>query len=134
MAVLVETALRLCVAQAAYTIGGKRGNHRACGIAVRRRWHTVDKRGTGFADPTVAGATLGRASAKAWRYVAEMEEIASTQGSAGLTPDLFEALADVYAGLAAVAVADTPEEVPDAMPLAEVLARFAGTPEVRDSD
>ena len=94
--------------------------------------HVLDDLGeTGFADPTVAGATLGRASAKAWRYVAEMEEIASTQGSAGLTPDLFEALADVYAGLAAVAVADTPEEVPDGMPLAagaRAFLRDAGGP------
>ena len=34
-------------------------------------------------------------SAKAWRYVAEMEEIAATQAAAGLTPELFRALAVV---------------------------------------
>ena len=47
-----------------------------------------------------APATLAQASAKAWRYVAEMEEIAATQQAAGLSPDLFRALSVVYADLA----------------------------------
>ncbi len=80
--------------------------------------------GTGLADPTRTGATLARASAKAWRYVAEMEEIADTQAGAGLTPELFRALASVYAELAGRAVAAAPEDVPDDMPLADVLRRL----------
>ena len=76
---------------------------------------------TGLAIPSRTGATLGRASAKAWRYVAEMKEIAATQASAGLTPDLFEALAVVYAELAALSSADAPEDVPDDIALADVL-------------
>jgi 3-hydroxyisobutyrate dehydrogenase-like beta-hydroxyacid dehydrogenase len=63
---------------------------------------------TGLADRDHTGATLARASAKAWRYVAEMEEIAATQSEAGLTPDLFRALAVVYADLAERAVATLP--------------------------
>ena len=39
-------------------------------------------------------------AAKSGRYVAEMQEISATQEQAGLTPDLFEALATVYAGSA----------------------------------
>ena len=74
-----------------------------------------------LADPERTGATLGRASAKAWRYVAEMEEIAATQAAAGLTPELFRAFATVYAELADRAVADAPEDVPDDIALETVL-------------
>ena len=80
---------------------------------------------SGLVDPDRTGATLGIASAKAWRYVAEMEQIAETQAEAGLTPDLFRALAAVYADLAERAVAETPEDVPDGLPLADVLDRFS---------
>jgi 3-hydroxyisobutyrate dehydrogenase-like beta-hydroxyacid dehydrogenase len=83
-----------------------------------------DLAGTGVADPARTGATIGRASAKAWRYVAEMEEIATTQASAGLTPELFQALASVYAELATRAVADAPEEVADKVALDDVLRRL----------
>jgi 3-hydroxyisobutyrate dehydrogenase-like beta-hydroxyacid dehydrogenase len=83
-----------------------------------------DLAGTGFADPARTGATIGRASAKAWRYVAEMEEIATTQATAGLTPELFRALAAVYAELATRAVADAPEKVADGVDLDEVLRRL----------
>jgi 3-hydroxyisobutyrate dehydrogenase-like beta-hydroxyacid dehydrogenase len=83
-----------------------------------------DLAGTGLADPARTGATIGRASAKAWRYVAEMEEIATTQATAGLTPELFHALAAVYAELATRAVADAPEEVADEVALDEVLRRL----------
>ena len=79
---------------------------------------------TGMVDPARAGTTLGRASAKAWRYVAEMDEIAATQASAGLPPELFAAFGEVYAELAEVAVAAAPEDVPDGEPLPEVLARL----------
>jgi 3-hydroxyisobutyrate dehydrogenase-like beta-hydroxyacid dehydrogenase len=83
-----------------------------------------DLAGTGVADPVRTGATIGRASAKAWRYVAEMEEIATTQATAGLTPELFRSLAAVYAELATRAVADAPEEVADEVALDEVLRRL----------
>jgi 3-hydroxyisobutyrate dehydrogenase-like beta-hydroxyacid dehydrogenase len=76
---------------------------------------------TGLADRDRTGATLARASAKAWRYVAEMEEIAATQADAGLTPDLFRALAVVYADLAERAVATTPEDVDGDIALETVL-------------
>jgi 3-hydroxyisobutyrate dehydrogenase-like beta-hydroxyacid dehydrogenase len=86
---------------------------------------------TGLADRNRVGATLGQASAKAWRYVPEMEEIAATQAGAGLTPDLFLAVARVYAGLAERALADAPEDVADDVPLTEVLRRFSGEGEGR---
>jgi 3-hydroxyisobutyrate dehydrogenase-like beta-hydroxyacid dehydrogenase len=84
-----------------------------------------DLAATGVAEPAQAAATVGRASAKAWRYVAEMEEIAQTQADAGLTPDLFRALATVYAELAARAVAGVPEDVEDDADLTSVLARLS---------
>ena len=84
-----------------------------------------DLAGTGLADPSRTAATIGRASAKAWRYVAEMEEIATTQATAGLTPELFQALAAVYAELATRAVAGAPETVPDGIELAAVLRRLS---------
>ena len=87
---------------------------------------------TGLADRERTGTTLGMASAKAWRYVAEMEEIAATQAGAGLTPDLFRALASVYADLADRAGADAPEDVPEGVPLDEVLRRLSAGAEGRD--
>ena len=80
---------------------------------------------SGLAHPTRTGETLARAAAKAWRYVAEMEEIGRTQRAAGLPEDLFAALAVVYAGLAAAAVPGSPEQVSEAVSLDEVLERFA---------
>jgi 3-hydroxyisobutyrate dehydrogenase-like beta-hydroxyacid dehydrogenase len=79
----------------------------------------------GLVDADRTGTTLAVASAKAWRYVAEMEEIAETQAAAGLTPDLFRSMAAVYADLAERAVAESPEDVPDGLPIADVLARFS---------
>jgi 3-hydroxyisobutyrate dehydrogenase-like beta-hydroxyacid dehydrogenase len=88
--------------------------------------HVVaDLAAAGLADPERTGTALGIASAKAWRYVAEMEEIAATQAEAGLTPDLFRAMAAVYAELAERAVAASPEDVPDGLPLAEVIDRLS---------
>jgi len=85
---------------------------------------------TGLADRDRTGATLARASAKAWRYVAEMEEIAATQSEAGLTPDLFRALAVVYTDLAERALPGAPEEIGDDVALDTVLDRLsAGQPE-----
>ena len=80
---------------------------------------------TGLANRGRTGGTIGKASAKAWRYVPEMEQIAATQGAAGLTPELFRAIADVYAELAERSLAEAPEDVADDVPLAEVLDRLS---------
>ena len=80
---------------------------------------------TGFADRDRTGATLARAAAKAWRYVAEMEEIATTQSGAGLTPDLFRALAAVYAELADRSAGQAPEDVEEDVELTSVLTRLS---------
>jgi 3-hydroxyisobutyrate dehydrogenase-like beta-hydroxyacid dehydrogenase len=87
---------------------------------------------TGLADRTRVGGTLGKASAKAWRYVPEMEEIAATQAAAGLTPDLFLAVARVYERLAERALAGSPEDVPDDLRLADVLGRLSAEGAGRD--
>ncbi len=42
-----------------------------------------------------------------------MEPIAATQADAGLTPELFCAVARIYADLAVRGMADAPENVPD---------------------
>jgi hypothetical protein len=47
-----------------------------------------------------------------------------TQAEAGLAPELFRAVALVYADLAGRPVTDAPEDVADDMPLADVLARL----------
>lgn len=53
------------------------------------------------------------AATKAHRYVAEMHEIARSQQGAGLTPDLFEAFATVWADVAARPLAENqPESLP----------------------
>ena len=81
---------------------------------------------TGVADRERTGETLARASTKAWRYVAEMEEIAATQAAADLLPELFFAFAQVYAELAATSSpADAPEDVRRGVDLLEVLAGLA---------
>ena len=80
---------------------------------------------TGLADRDHVGATLARASTKAWRYVAEMEEIAATQAEAGLTPDLFRALGAVDAILAERAGAVAPEDVDTTSSCTSVLARLS---------
>ena len=54
-----------------------------------------------------------------------MEEIAATQSEAGLTPDLFRALAVVYADLAERAVAVAPEDVEGDIALETVLDRLS---------
>ncbi len=67
-----------------------------------------DLRGAGL-DHTRSVAV---AATKAHRYVAEMLEIAATQEAAGLTPMLFEALAEVYTEIAGTPLADSdPESV-----------------------
>ena len=63
---------------------------------------------------------------KAGRYVGEMHEIAGTQAAAGLTPALFEAMAEAYGNLAETELgAAAPESIPPEPPLEDVLERLA---------
>jgi len=62
-------------------------------------------------------------AAKSGRYVAEMHEIAATQEAAGLTPDLFTALATVYLRLSGTEAASiSPEQLDPSARLDDVLA------------
>jgi len=73
------------------------------------------------ADP----GAVASAAAKAARFVHEMREIAEAQRAAGLTPALFEAFADVYADVAATALAAVdPEQVEKGMPADVVTQRL----------
>jgi len=73
-----------------------------------------------------AGLSIARAAAKSGRYVDEMREIAATQASAGLTPALFEAMAEVYSALAERPLArQSPEGVDESVRLDEVLRELA---------
>lgn len=69
---------------------------------------------------------LASAAAKSGRYVAEMHEIAKSQSAAGLTPGLFDAVAEVYAEVAETELARStvPEEVPQELTIAQVLTRL----------
>jgi 3-hydroxyisobutyrate dehydrogenase-like beta-hydroxyacid dehydrogenase len=65
---------------------------------------------------------LASAASKSPRYVAEMHEIAATQAAAGLTPSLFEAVADVFSALSDTEFArSAPEDLPAGITLDEVL-------------
>ncbi|WP_433295964.1 DUF1932 domain-containing protein [Actinoplanes sp. CA-030573] len=70
-------------------------------------------------------AGVARSAPKAHRFVAEMREVAATQEAAGLTPELFTSIAEVYAEIARTRLAEGyPEEVTDLSP-AEIVARLA---------
>jgi 3-hydroxyisobutyrate dehydrogenase-like beta-hydroxyacid dehydrogenase len=65
---------------------------------------------------------LAVAASKSGRYVGEMHEIAAAQQAAGLTPALFEAIAEVYGEIATTQLARrSPEEILAQLMLAEVL-------------
>lgn len=69
-------------------------------------------------------ATVARSAPKAHRFVAEMREVAATQEAAGLTPDLFAAIAEIYASIAGTRLAEGfPETATDLSP-AEIVARL----------
>jgi len=65
---------------------------------------------------------VGVAASKAWRYVDEMREIAATQAAAGLPGELFEAMARTYEDLAARSGTRDPEDVPEDLDWATLLA------------
>lgn len=69
---------------------------------------------------TNAGRTLARAGSKSDRFVGEMHEIAAAQEAAGLTPALFEAIAEVYEEVAQTPLGRTAPEDAGAV-LEEVL-------------
>jgi 3-hydroxyisobutyrate dehydrogenase-like beta-hydroxyacid dehydrogenase len=71
-------------------------------------------------------AGVPRSATKAHRFVDEMREIAATQAAAGLTPALFEAMAQVYAQIATTALADGDPESTGALTPAEIVAKLAG--------
>jgi 3-hydroxyisobutyrate dehydrogenase-like beta-hydroxyacid dehydrogenase len=75
-----------------------------------------------------AARTLAVSATKADRYIGEMREIAATQASVGLTPALFEAMAEVYESIAQSAIgAEAPEEITAEPDLIEVLNGLSGT-------
>jgi 3-hydroxyisobutyrate dehydrogenase-like beta-hydroxyacid dehydrogenase len=72
-----------------------------------------------------AGRQIAVSAAKAGRFVGEMHEISATQESVGLTPALFEAIADVYRAVAETPLAaQAPEDVAPAPELASVLEQL----------
>jgi 3-hydroxyisobutyrate dehydrogenase-like beta-hydroxyacid dehydrogenase len=85
--------------------------------------HVVDDLGD-LADD--AAVRIARSATKSGRYVGEMHEIAATQAAAGLTPELFEAMAVVYAALSERPLArQAPEDVDSSTALDDVLRQLA---------
>jgi 3-hydroxyisobutyrate dehydrogenase-like beta-hydroxyacid dehydrogenase len=77
--------------------------------------------GDGYGSP----AAVASAAAKAERFVGEMREIASAQAAAGLTPRLFEAMADVWTEVAGTALgAGDPESVASDITAHKVVERL----------
>jgi len=65
---------------------------------------------------------LASAAAKSGRYVGEMHEIAATQTAAGLTPGLFEAMAEIYSAVGTThAATRAPEEIARGKTLEQLL-------------
>jgi len=72
---------------------------------------------------------LASAAAKSGRYVGEMQEIAEAQTAVGLTPGLFEAMAEVYEAMARTPLASgNPEESPPGLTLESLLEQLAEQP------
>jgi 3-hydroxyisobutyrate dehydrogenase-like beta-hydroxyacid dehydrogenase len=70
---------------------------------LSRQWSRSDR------DMAGAEKKAGRVSAKAWRFGAEMREIAETFATAGATPQFHRAAEEVYARLAAFKDAESPD-------------------------
>jgi len=67
---------------------------------------------------------LAGAAGKSGRFVGEMHEIAATQAAPGLTPALFDAIAEVYEMLSeSRLVRANPEDAPQDLPLPELLSK-----------
>jgi 3-hydroxyisobutyrate dehydrogenase-like beta-hydroxyacid dehydrogenase len=73
-----------------------------------------------------SGRRIARSGSKSGRFVGEMEEIAAAQEGAGLTPGLFEAIAEVYADVSRMPLGQVaPEDA--GSDLAETLRLLQGT-------
>ena len=126
-AVGTASALKMCTASVYKGSVGLLANAlltaRAHGV-VEEVLDDLRASGLGLAD--APASTLGRAAAKAVRYVPEMREIAATQAAAGLSPELFEAFAGLYARLAGPPAASVaPEDVDPGADLDTLLAALA---------
>jgi 3-hydroxyisobutyrate dehydrogenase-like beta-hydroxyacid dehydrogenase len=65
---------------------------------------------------------LAVAASKSGRYAGEMHEIAATQQATGLTPALFDAIAEIYETIALTPLASaSPEDVPESPELSTLL-------------
>ena len=72
-----------------------------------------------------AARLLAVSATKAGRYVGEMREIAATQESVGLTPALFDAMAEVYADISKTPLAaESPEAIAAEPSLEDVLEQI----------
>ncbi|MBL7254041.1 NAD(P)-dependent oxidoreductase [Paractinoplanes lichenicola] len=78
----------------------------------------LERNGLGDSDGVARSAT------KAHRFVDEMREVAATQEAAGLSPALFSAIAEVYAGIARTELAVGDPERERELTAAEVVARL----------
>lgn len=77
-----------------------------------------------------AARTIAVSATKAERFVGEMREIAATQAAAGLTPSLFEAMAEVYEAFARTPLArEAPEAIEGVPVLEDVLEQLCGREE-----
>jgi 3-hydroxyisobutyrate dehydrogenase-like beta-hydroxyacid dehydrogenase len=73
---------------------------------------------------------IANSATKSGRYIAEMRQIASTQAAAGLTPALFEAIAEVYEALSRTPLARlSPEELDPDLTLEETLESLRRGPD-----
>lgn len=76
-----------------------------------------------------AGRLIAVATSKSGRFVDEMEQIAATQGAAGVSPELFEGMAAVYARLSQTPLGRlTPEQARELTDLRTVLDRLLEGP------
>ncbi len=74
--------------------------------------------------------SLASSASKSQRFVAEMQEIAATQGAAGLSPQLFLGVADVWTRIAETKLGRaTPEQTRDYADLVDVIRDLTCTPD-----
>jgi 3-hydroxyisobutyrate dehydrogenase-like beta-hydroxyacid dehydrogenase len=69
---------------------------------------------------------VARSATKAWRFVAEMREVAATQEAAGLPPELFATIAAIFENVAGTALAQGDPEHARELTAEEVVRQLAG--------
>jgi 3-hydroxyisobutyrate dehydrogenase-like beta-hydroxyacid dehydrogenase len=89
--------------------------------------HVLADLADGGYEPSSQTRQIAVSATKAWRFVAEMREIAATQRAAGLPGDLFEAVALVYEDLARTELATGDPETVDTTPDRVIAALTAPT-------